>query len=221
MITEKITGIMLTKNDVRHSFVRMSIESFYGQTYPNKELLIVNSGSVPIGEDDPRVAEIIVQPRTIGALRNIGLDYVKEGYAITWDDDDWRHPNYLKALAMAASCKYEAAMEYMCWGHKSMLHVDAKTGETRCEVFEGFHTPVLFNIATLKHRYEDLNRGEDCGFKNRFKRVEEAIMPPNYYVRFWHGDNTCPRKHIMEKGYETNEWETLIKYLIETYKLTS
>jgi len=208
-MNEKITGIMPTINAVRHPFVLMSIKCFLEQDYPNKELLIVNQGE-PINYPDPRVKEIFIAPVSIGEARNAALDRIKDGYAVVWDDDDWRHPQYLSLL----SSEVDKDRGYVCYAHKNTLGVDYNTGMTSYNV--GAHNSyVLFDASTLRHRYPDSSMGEDQVFKWAFDEVIWVDMPANYYVRFHHGDNVCSWGMIMY-GQQTDEYKEQIDKIIES-----
>ena len=77
----------------RRALSQVAIECFFRQTYPDRQLVIVNHSEEPFGLEDPRVKEVVVRrPPTLGELRNIGLDAADGELLITWDDDDWHHP---------------------------------------------------------------------------------------------------------------------------------
>mgnify|MGYP001248267730 CR=1 FL=1 len=54
-----------------------------------------------ISKDDDRILEVFIDNEEIklGTLRNIALQFVPPNAIwTTWDDDDWRHPNYISIM---------------------------------------------------------------------------------------------------------------------------
>jgi len=201
--SNKITCIMLTRNEIRRPFIQMAIRCFQRQTYTHKELLIINSGSTPIGCPDERVRELMVQAPTLGHLRNIGLEHVQEGSAITWDDDDWRHDDYLSALGNATTQNIPRS-------YPKKLNVNFKTGETYISTVIAV---ILFPITSVRYKYPEWNAHEDSAFMEQFPQIERIPIPENYYVRFYHGNNVCSRDHILS-GRKTDQYKSQIADII-------
>lgn len=99
----KISCLMVTAAR-RLEFAKRSIRCFADQTYPNKELVIVNEG--PVEYQHQLEAELSGLPArtiwlkgsyTLGELRNIAI-YASSGDIICqWDDDDFCYPTRLFA----------------------------------------------------------------------------------------------------------------------------
>jgi glycosyltransferase involved in cell wall biosynthesis len=85
----------------RRSFVPQAISLFERQDYPNRELVIVDDGTDPIGDlipADPRYRYVRLDRRaSIGAKRNIACETAKGDIVIGWDDDDWYAPSRITA----------------------------------------------------------------------------------------------------------------------------
>lgn len=84
-----ISAVCLTAD--RSEFVQTAIEGFLAQTYPNKELIVYDSGEVSAHfRIVPGVRH--VSPgfgiRSIGALRNAASWHARGEYLAHWDDDD-------------------------------------------------------------------------------------------------------------------------------------
>jgi len=203
MITEKITGLMPTFNTVRRAFVQMSIECFLNQDYPNKELIIVSQGE-PVNHPDPRVREIRSMPMPLGSLRNVALAQITEGYAIGWDDDDWRHPNYLSTLANAVKPDRQ---DYAAYAHYKRLGCDFTTGDTFIQ--HRLCTTILYHVPSLRHAYPALTMAEDIMFMRGFETIVRVAMPEHYYIRFWHGGNTISKPRALW-GPKTDAYKELI-----------
>jgi glycosyltransferase involved in cell wall biosynthesis len=86
-----VSCIMPTFN--RRRFIPLALERFREQTYPNRELLIVDDGTDRIEDlvrEEPAVRYLRVDRRiTIGAKRNLACAEARGEIVAHWDDDDW------------------------------------------------------------------------------------------------------------------------------------
>jgi glycosyltransferase involved in cell wall biosynthesis len=93
-----ISCVMPTFN--RRSFIPLALQCFRAQTYPHKELVVVDDGTDPVVdlvEGLPDVKYRGLRRRlTIGAKRNLGCHEAKGEFIAHWDDDDWYAPNRLE-----------------------------------------------------------------------------------------------------------------------------
>lgn len=94
----KISCVMATKD--RRQFVEKSLKYFLDQTWPNKELLVIDDGEdnvsdIVLGCDSADVKYIRSGPSTIGAKRNTGCRFSTGEFIAVWDDDEWQSPNRL------------------------------------------------------------------------------------------------------------------------------
>ena len=98
-----VTAVMLAGHDERRRpLAHMAISSFLRQTWENKNLLIINQGrpfNIPNTQirehfvrDDWRLGNLPKKDITIGMLRNVAHEYADAEYLISWDDDDYCHP---------------------------------------------------------------------------------------------------------------------------------
>lgn len=102
MTNPLVCCVMVTRD--RPQMSARAIECFDRQTYPSRQLLILNTG----GKDDfpgpvsPRVGVVNAEPgATIGALRNQAIALterlgINPQIIATWDDDDWSHPRRIE-----------------------------------------------------------------------------------------------------------------------------
>jgi glycosyltransferase involved in cell wall biosynthesis len=94
-----VSCIMPTYN--RRPFIPLSLSCFQAQTYPNRELIVVDDGTDSVGDllkSDPQVRHIrIVQRLSIGAKRNVACEQAHGTFIAHWDDDDWYAPQRLAA----------------------------------------------------------------------------------------------------------------------------
>ena len=130
MSNPSVWAVMLTAD--RPELAAAAVRSFRSQTYENKRLLVVNSGTGPLFEQSADLMEpcfIGADAMTIGELRNLGNQSVCElsfpaDILIHWDDDDWSHPNRIaEQVAMLQSSGAEVV------GYNRMLFAD-------CRVFD-------------------------------------------------------------------------------------
>jgi glycosyltransferase involved in cell wall biosynthesis len=91
---------MPTRN--RPDFVRQSVEYFWRQDYPARELIIVDDGTddlTPLLPDDERIRYTRTPPCSIGAKRNRACELARGERIAQWDDDDWYAPERLTVQA--------------------------------------------------------------------------------------------------------------------------
>lgn len=108
MIRPRITAVMLVNG--RHEMAARAIKCFVAQTYPNKRLLIYDTGAERLAgwpkrsdvwyvAPDARTSEELrsIKPAPIGRLRNIAnheaLKYTQADILTHWDSDDWSNPH--------------------------------------------------------------------------------------------------------------------------------
>jgi GT2 family glycosyltransferase len=92
-----VTCVMVTRD--RTEFALRAVEHFRRQSYPARELIVVEDGTPSLGTRLPADSSIrlvttgLVQ--TIGALRNRGCELARGEVVVLWDDDDWHGPDRL------------------------------------------------------------------------------------------------------------------------------
>jgi hypothetical protein len=81
----------------RRPFIPRAIAQFLRQTYPNRELIVVDDGTDPIEDllpPDARIRYLRLPGRaTIGVKRNAACEAAHGEIVIGWDDDDWYAPD--------------------------------------------------------------------------------------------------------------------------------
>lgn len=165
-----VSCIMPTYN--RRAFVPLALACFSHQTYPRRELVIVDDGSDPIGDllqDIPDVRYVRLQRRhTIGAKRNIACREARGEVIAHWDDDDWYGPERL-AVQVDPILRGEADItgmenrlvlalpEQRFWTVDRRLHQSMFVGD--------IHGGTICYRTSILHaglRYPDSNIGEDA-----------------------------------------------------------
>src|SRR6476619_7417027 len=89
----------------RRRFIPDAIENFRLQTYSNRELVIVDDGTDPVGDlvpHDPTIRYIRLQRRlSTGEKRNAACRAARGDIVAHWDDDDWSSPERVEIQVSA------------------------------------------------------------------------------------------------------------------------
>jgi hypothetical protein len=192
---------------------RAALRAFVSQTYPRKELVIVNTTGVPV-VTDPRldVAEIHAPPELrgrVGLLRNLGLDRASGSWVRPcWDDDDYYNPNL---LSYQMACRRPGKALLL----GSQVRVDPAGGiafHFRPE--QGVVNTML--VPSTVRRFEDMPDCEDDVFWSDW--FDRTVVAPNYEfpeniysVAVWHGSNLLDREVFMDRHVpgEVAGWQGL------------
>lgn len=98
-----VSGVMPTFD--RRTFVPYAIACYQAQTYPHRELVIVDDGTDSVSDlvpDDPSIRYLRLDGRhSIGAKRNAACESARGEIIVHWDDDDWSAPNRVAAQVAA------------------------------------------------------------------------------------------------------------------------
>lgn len=89
----KVSVLMPTRN--RERFAARAVEQFLRQTWPNKELIVLEDGDeswMPHIGDNPLIHHVNMVG-SIGAKLNMGAELATGEILIRFDDDDWQHPH--------------------------------------------------------------------------------------------------------------------------------
>ena len=213
--TYTICCIMITgKDDSRIQYARASVQNFLLQTYPNKQLIIVNhhphlkvltsnNGITGIPRI-PQLYEFHVEKSsdmTLGDLRNIALQMVPyDACWTTWDDDDYRAPPYLETLA-----RFKTSGNIACI--TSRLEYNTNNGASWVgKKVDGF---VLFLAPSDRRiKYTPRDSMEDIDILGEFKKFGYTVLPidndPQLYIRLVHTNNTStyvnPSRDYLVRG---------------------
>lgn len=109
-----VTCVCLTTHPKRAAFLGDALVSFRAQTYPERELLIVNDGAPLVSlVEDVRVVNLPAKLDgwTVGEKRNVGVRLALGDYLATWDDDDVSFPERLQ----------EQVEQTLLWGCGAVL----------------------------------------------------------------------------------------------------
>lgn len=100
-----LVSVVLTTRD-RPRFLQMALACYNQQSYPNRELIVVDDGDAwPAAEDlvrDARGRLLRVPPGApLGAKLNRGVEAARGILCQKFDDDDWYGPDFLASMVSA------------------------------------------------------------------------------------------------------------------------
>lgn len=189
-----VSCLMVTKN--RPVLALRAVKSFLAQTYPLRELVIVDesdadwSGLIPTtplvrfyhypGGNGP-----------LGRMRNESLKLAKGGVVMQWDDDDWSHPE-----------RIERQLSDLGPMHLGFLERLTLFWPTRQQV--GLTPPRRWECSFIAKRarlplvYPEWRKGEDSAlFSSLIASCPHRLLEaPDLYVRTVHGANTWESDHF-------------------------
>lgn len=189
-----VTAVMITGlRRERYAMARIAIECFKAQTYPNKNLLIVNHGEESLWCHDPRVRELRFQKNrwhTVGDLRNLALEHATGDFIINWDDDDWHHPLRMEVQMRARQPDTAVLL-------KNRIHHSLVNGCSRYAEYPKGAEATILHPRHVACRYPSLLRGSDTVFAQQFAVRLPIENDPAMHIRFFHGMNLWDAGHIM------------------------
>lgn len=213
----KVSCLMVTAN--RKKLAQRAIICFLNQSYPNKELVIIDDGDEDyssilkeVPKNELKYIKLKKKPDfVLGKLRNLSLNEASGEYLIQWDDDDWYHDDRIKIQAEILSSGFDA-----CCLSGSLMHLDSK---------EFINHPYIGYLpdgipGSIMHRkndhirYPETRRAEDTVYLNEWmqKKYHKLSHDFNYlFLRAYHGNNTWEKKHF--KRRIRNSFSSLIAFI--------
>lgn len=192
----KISCLCLTKNGI--PYIRNAIRCFKGQTYLNKELVIVYQGAnkkvinyLRLVSRKINLKAVLVpnEPKlSMGELRNISIKEASGDYFCTWDDDDWYHCDRLKIQIGCIINNFHTAC---------ILNYIFIYDRRKKQAY--FSRPRLWENSLLCKRdvypvikFPDVSKSEDSIFVYQIIRQHKVfpIVYPGLYIYVFHGKNT-------------------------------
>jgi glycosyltransferase involved in cell wall biosynthesis len=202
----KVSCLMVTAN--RKNLFRRSLLCFKNQTYPNRELVIVDDGEQdlwPVMADFPE--DKMTYLNLLGYLRNVALNAASGEFVTQWDDDDWYHPDRIRAQAEVLLKGYD-----MCCLSSTLVHID--TDSFFNHPFVSFFRRGV--PGSIMHRrdssitYPELPLREDSVFLKEWLRRHHFKLPESYaylFIRCYHGQNSWDKRHFLARiRSSTPDW---------------
>lgn len=187
----------------RRDFALQSIRYFDRQSWPSKELLILDDGSDALEPDlpcDPRI-RYVRTPRglSIGAKRNQACALAAGAVVMFWDDDDWFGPDRITRQA-APLLAGEAEVSALRHCYFLDLQEGSFWHSSEAQHQRMFQLNVLGGTLAFQrklfeqgHRFPNTSLAEDAAFLTAAVRrgARLAVLPAeDLYVYIRHGANT-------------------------------
>jgi glycosyltransferase involved in cell wall biosynthesis len=183
-------------------YVETAIDCFYDQDYAGSlELVIVDNNDEPLtwATALPAVKYIRSERTTVADLRNLGTQNAIGEICITWDEDDWSHPDRVAAQVRRLQDSGKAVT-----GWHNILFYDEADGRTYKYLYEpsgGQHPPYACGTSQCylkswwkKHPFRDVNGVEDWPFTQvaRDANQLDSCDAEQLCVVRAHSDSKCP-----------------------------
>lgn len=207
MVTDvpKVSCLMVTAN--RKKLAKRAVQCFVNQSYPNKELLILDDGDEDYSSAIQNVPSNLIKyiklkkdpDFVLGKLRNMSLEESDGDYLVQWDDDDWYHPDRIKMQAEILSSGYDA-----CCLSAALMHLD--TPKYLNHPYVGYLPDgipgSIMHRRNKNIRYPETRRSEDTVYLNKWMNLRYKKLSPDYnylFLRAYHGNNTWEREHFKRR----------------------
>lgn len=207
--TPLVSCLMITRD--RPRLAERAIECFIAQSYPNRELVVIDgseSDQLKQGVEAIRIRKIKLhrEPpagRSIGELRNLAVERAAGTYVCVWDDDDLYDPDRL-SIQMSAITTLNAdacflARLQLWWPARRILAYSFR------RTWEG----TMVCAKDKMPRYPPLHRGEDPPVAYRLWRSHRVVMldEPRLYTYVFHGTNTTGEAQFAQHcAAATQQW---------------
>jgi glycosyltransferase involved in cell wall biosynthesis len=220
----KISCLLVTAAG-RFDYFRRSVRCYLDQTYPNRELVVVNEGPKEYqrqiaehlsGRDDVRL--IFLEGKyTLGSLRNISIALCHGELFVQWDDDDFNMPErmavqyaYLKKHPKARACYLTDQLHYyfttkrLYWNDWSAFH----SGDRK--EYSLIPGTIMAHKNGIAARYpcsgHHCSAGEDSILAQNLLKDEDSVLllkgHGHLHVYTYHGKNVWDVEHHMKISLE-------------------
>jgi predicted O-methyltransferase YrrM len=194
-----VTCIMATCD--RRSVASKAIDYFKRQSYPNRELIVMDDGTDAIEDllpPDPRIRYIrMPHRRTMGAKHNLCCEAAAGEIIVHWDDDDWMSDSRLDYQVTALMKRTERSIN----GLSRLFFLDPVAPRAWEYIYsQGMPSWIAGGTFCYRkslwqhHRFEDISEGADTRFIWSLQGAEiEALEDNSFYVATVHPRNTSPK----------------------------
>lgn len=165
----KVSVIMPTKS--RYKFLPLALRKFDSQTYPNKELILVDSSFEPIPEGfdfGPNVTYFRIDPKTsLGEARNTACKFATGEIIAHFDDDDYYEPTYLESTVYTLLCQDQIQLVgFHSWYYYDTINELGYYYTHPRRPYATGATMVYYREYWKTHPFPDISQGEDRRFSN-------------------------------------------------------
>lgn len=205
-----VTCILVFGVRERMKMARKAVQQFVDQTYPRKQLVIVNTTeqsvtTVPyyaIKERKVHTGEKL----TLGMMRNIGLDLADGDWVRPcWDDDDYYHPFQLAYQMLFRKPGNAVLLQY-----QMRIDIEGSSGFMHYQA-EGIPNTMLVPRDPMARFPAEADAGDATAFWMEHYGVKTVAVnnvdfPANgISLAAYHGHNVTPREQFLGR-YATDEF---------------
>jgi glycosyltransferase involved in cell wall biosynthesis len=192
-----VSCLMVTAD--RRRFVPHAIDHFLRQTWPARELVIVDDGEDCV-EDlvpaDPRIRYVrTARSPTLGTKRNLACSLARGSLLAHWDDDDWMADTRLEAQVSAllesnaevcglSTVRYFEPVEGRAWEFR---------WPARSRPWVGGNTLLYRRAAWERRPFPEVNEGEDTRWVWALPSVV-SVGDPSIFAALVHAGNTSRKQ---------------------------
>lgn len=206
-----VSCIMLFKEKNRMRRARKAVNQFVAQSYPNKQLVIINNSDTPVTNVPNRhIKELTfevsddIHTDSLGMMRNAALK-VCDGTIVYphWDDDDVYDPHLLAFLVQNYVMKnYGVFPEH----HKAVtLQSEIRINIENSVVYQHTETdglPGNMLVPFTNARYADLHGEEGMAFWQRYWAIKSHVCADGWPINtlkmsVFDGNNVLPVEKFM------------------------
>lgn len=229
----KISCLLVTANG-RFEYFKRSFDCYLNQTYPNRELIIVNEGSKNYqnqlkdfvnGRKDVKCV-FLDGKYTLGGLRNISVAVCSGEIFVQWDDDDFNMPERL-ATQYSHLINQKADVCYLT----DQLHYYFPTQELYWENWEKFlsgsiteYSLIPGTIMAFKNKFlvrypssgNHASAGEDSVLSSKLCQIVNVVLLRDFgylHVYSYHGQNVWDIEHHKNiSRHRSFSFENMLKH---------
>ncbi len=178
-----VSAICLTAD--RQAFTERAIRCFEWQDYPNKQLVVLDSGAQPfelkcVVQDAHFHRMARSHTDTIGSMRNLAIAAADGELIVHWDSDDWSAPDRItQQVHQLQDCDADivGACELPFWDYR-----------TRSAYVYRHQKPTYIVGTTMmyrrsmwqEHKFPSLNRGEDTHWHRELGALRKRSFSDSY-----------------------------------------
>lgn len=192
----------------RPEFMASAVAQWHGQTYGNRELVIVVDSPAPPIAAHSKVKVLVVEPGlTIGEKRNLACKAANGAYITHWDDDEIYHPNritsWIRQMEDKGAMLGGSASPYFRDPMKNLWRYESKTPH-----LSGASLTYRRSV-WVDHPFESRSIGEDLAFVRSYAGWCIAEHPrvitfedPELQVSLVHDHNTSQKPLLEAEEYK-------------------
>jgi glycosyltransferase involved in cell wall biosynthesis len=176
-------SVVLTTRD-RPRFLSIALRCYAAQTYPHRELIVVDDGlTTPVDEEDVRAlgGRLVRVPHgaSIGAKLNAGIEIARGPLCQKMDDDDWYAPEFLETMIDYRSRAQQDATGPLMTFVMPFLFFELAPWEIRRSIDQNVPgATLMFDRDDWRERpFRDLARDEDVWYFHDHRRLGTDINP--------------------------------------------